>query len=178
MCTFSSFVDFSFIFWRVSCEGGFSLFLNFNLCTGCQGVKMYFWVLWSVWIYSCRTGKDGGFIRRDRSFHLPSINLAKARDAWLIPLVKSSCLCGCPQGNRLGTISSSNLQGFLRLLSFGKVWKENNDPLVCSTAHPMAAHSRGIFFVEWLMVKTRLIRLSVYLWRQRPTSRISRVLRD
>ena len=27
------------------------------------------------------------------------------------PLVKDSCLCGCPQGNRLGTISSSNLQG-------------------------------------------------------------------
>ena len=27
----------------------------------------------------CRIGKDGGFIRRDRSFHLPRINLAKAR---------------------------------------------------------------------------------------------------
>ena len=26
----------------------------------------------------CRIGKDGGFIRRDRSFHLPWINLAKA----------------------------------------------------------------------------------------------------
>ena len=26
----------------------------------------------------CRIGKDGGFIRRDRSFHLPRINLAKA----------------------------------------------------------------------------------------------------
>ena len=26
----------------------------------------------------CRTGKDGGFIRRDLSFHLPRINLAKA----------------------------------------------------------------------------------------------------
>ena len=25
----------------------------------------------------CRIGKDGGFIRRDRSFHLPMINLAK-----------------------------------------------------------------------------------------------------
>ena len=23
----------------------------------------------------------------------------------------NSCLCGCPQGNRLGTVSSSNLQG-------------------------------------------------------------------
>ena len=27
-------------------------FFNFNLCTGCQGVKMYFWVLWLVWMYS------------------------------------------------------------------------------------------------------------------------------
>ena len=54
-------------------------FFNFNLCTGCQGVKMYFWVLWSVWIYiPCRIGKDGGFIWRDRSFQLPRINLAKA----------------------------------------------------------------------------------------------------
>ena len=26
----------------------------------------------------CRIGKDGGFIQRDRSFHLPRINLAKA----------------------------------------------------------------------------------------------------
>ena len=26
----------------------------------------------------CRIGKDGGFIRRDRSFHLPRINLPKA----------------------------------------------------------------------------------------------------
>ena len=31
---------------------GFFSFLNFILCTGCQGVKMYFRVLWSVWIYS------------------------------------------------------------------------------------------------------------------------------
>ena len=52
VCTFASFVDFPFFFWRVSCEGGFFTFLNFNLCTGCQGVKMYLWVLWSVWIYS------------------------------------------------------------------------------------------------------------------------------
>ena len=178
MCTFSSFVDFSFIFWRVSCEGGFSLFLILTFALGAKVSKCISESFGRSGYIPCRTDKDGGFIRRDRSFHLPSINLAKARDAWLIPLVKSSCLCGCPQGNRLGTISSSNLLGFLRLLSFGKVWKENNDPLVCSTAHPMAAHSRGIFVVEWLMVKTRLIRLSVYLWRQRPTSRISRVLRD
>ena len=52
VCSFASFVDFPFFFWRVSCEKGFSPFLNFNLCTGCQGVKMYFCVLWSVWIYS------------------------------------------------------------------------------------------------------------------------------
>ena len=80
-------------------------------------------------------------------------------------LFYSSCLVKGPRksfGNWLGPISSSNLQGwsFLRLLSFGKVWKENNDPLVCSSAHPTAAHSRGIFVVEWLMVKTRLIRHS------------------
>ena len=52
VCTFSSFVDFPFIFWRVSCEGGFFPPFFLNLCTGCQGVKMYFRVLWSVWIYS------------------------------------------------------------------------------------------------------------------------------
>ena len=38
MCTFAPFVDFLFYFWRVSCEGGFSPFLNFNLCIGCQNV--------------------------------------------------------------------------------------------------------------------------------------------
>ena len=37
---------------------------------------------------------------------------------------------------------------------------ENNDPLVCSSAHPTAAHSRGIFVVDRLMVKTRFIRHS------------------
>ena len=26
----------------------------------------------------CRIGKNGGFVRRDRSFHLPRIDLAKA----------------------------------------------------------------------------------------------------
>ena len=74
------------------------------------------------------------------------------------PLVNKSHLCGCPQGNRLGTISSSNLQGWslLQLLSFGKVWKENNNPLVCSSAHPTAAHLHGIFVVDRLMVKTCL----------------------
>ena len=34
----------------ISFSGGF--LLNFNLCAGCQSVKIYFWVLWSVWIYS------------------------------------------------------------------------------------------------------------------------------
>ena len=58
--------------------------------------------------------------------------------------------------------SRSNFQrwSFLRLLAFGKVWKENNDPLVCICAHPTAAHSRGIFVVDRLMVKMRLIRHS------------------
>ena len=39
-----------------------------------------------------------------------------------MPLVKSSCLCWCPHGNRPGKISSSNLRGwsFLRLLSLGR----------------------------------------------------------
>ena len=45
MCTFASFVDFPFFFWRVSCYFLLfffkSPFFNFNLCTGCQGVKMY-----------------------------------------------------------------------------------------------------------------------------------------
>ena len=43
MWTFSSFVDFPFVFWRVSFDGGFPFFLNFfflnfilNLCIGCQ----------------------------------------------------------------------------------------------------------------------------------------------
>ena len=56
VCTFSSFDDFPFIVWRVSGDGGFFPFLFLKLTlggnTGCQGVKMYFWVLWSVWIYS------------------------------------------------------------------------------------------------------------------------------
>ena len=58
--------------------------------------------------------------------------------------------------------SRSNFQrwSFLRLLAFGKVWKENNNPLICSSAHPTAAHSRGIFVVDRLMVKMRLIRHS------------------
>ena len=41
MCTFSSFVNFPFIFWRVSCEGGFFplfLFLSLHWVPGCQNV--------------------------------------------------------------------------------------------------------------------------------------------
>ena len=38
VCTFASFVDFPFFFWRVSCEKSLSPFLNFNLCSGCQNV--------------------------------------------------------------------------------------------------------------------------------------------
>ena len=163
VCSFASFVDFPFFCWRVSCEKKKFPFYNFNLCTGCQGVKTYFRVLWSVWIYSLLNWQG-------RRFHpkRPFLPFSKdqpsesrvMRDRY--PLVKKSCLCGCPQGNWLGTISSSNLQGwsFLRLLAFGKVWKENNNPLVCSSAHPTAARSRGIFVVDRLMVKTRLIRHS------------------
>ena len=57
-------------------------------------------------------------------------------------------------------------------------WKENNDLLVCSSVHPMAAHLLGIFVVDWLMVKTCLIRHSAHLWHQRPMSRISHVFWD
>ena len=39
MCTFASFVDFPFFFWRVSCEGGFSSSLTLIFALG---TKMYF----------------------------------------------------------------------------------------------------------------------------------------
>ena len=80
LCTFASFVDFPFFFWRVSCEGGFAPFLilifaldaNVSKCIsesfGRSGYTDSF----------SRIGKDGVFIRRDCSFHLPRINVAKA----------------------------------------------------------------------------------------------------
>ena len=78
-------VHFPLLLISLSFSGGFLLtevfpFLIFlNLCTGCQGVKIYFSESFGRSGYiPCRTGKDGGFIRRDRSFHLPRISLAKA----------------------------------------------------------------------------------------------------
>ena len=78
MCTFSSFVDFPFIFWRVSCEGGFPPFLILIFALGAKVSKCISESFGQSGYIPCRTGKDGGFIRRDRSFHLPRINLAKA----------------------------------------------------------------------------------------------------
>ena len=80
MCIFASFVDFPFFFRRVSSEGGlfpfliliFALDANVSKCIsesfGRSGYTDSF----------SRIGKDGVFIRRDCSFHLPRINLAKA----------------------------------------------------------------------------------------------------
>ena len=112
VCSFASFVDFLFFFWKVSCEKGFSPFLILIFALGAKCQNVFLSPLVGRGYIPCRIGKDGGFIRRDRSFHLtkdqPSERWAM-RDRY--PLVKISCLCGCPQGNRFGTISSSNLQG-------------------------------------------------------------------
>ena len=78
MCTFASFVDFAFCFWRVSCEKGFSPFLILIFALGAKVSKCISESFGRSGYILCRIGKDGGFIRRDRSFHLPRINLAKA----------------------------------------------------------------------------------------------------
>ena len=73
-----SLVDFPFFFWRVSCEGDFSPFLVLNFALGAKVSKCISESFgWSGYI-PCRIGKDGGFIRRERSFYLLRINLAKA----------------------------------------------------------------------------------------------------
>ena len=73
---FASFVDFPFSFWRVSSEGGFSpLFSSLHWVPVCQSVFRIPLVGLDI---PCTIGKDGGFIRRDRSFHLPRIDLARA----------------------------------------------------------------------------------------------------
>ena len=72
----ASFVDFPVFFWRVSCEGGFSLlFSSVHLVPVCQNVFLIPLVGLDI---PCTIGKDGSFIRRDRSFHLPRIDLARA----------------------------------------------------------------------------------------------------
>ena len=78
MCTFSSFVDFPFIFWRVSCDGGFPIFFIIIFALGAKVSKCISESFGRSGYIPCRIGKDGGFIRRDRSFHLPRINLANA----------------------------------------------------------------------------------------------------
>ena len=77
MCTFASFVDFPFIFWRVSCEEGFSLFKILIFALGAKVSKCISESFGRSGYIPCRIGKDGGFIRRDRSFRRPRINLAK-----------------------------------------------------------------------------------------------------
>ena len=72
---FASSVDFPFFFWRVSSEGGFSPLFSFLhwVSAVCQNVFLIPLVGLDI---PCTIGKDGGFIRRDRSFHLPRIDLA------------------------------------------------------------------------------------------------------
>ena len=77
MCTFASFVDFPFFFWRVSCEG-FCPFLILIFALGANVSKYISESFGRSGYIPCRIGKDGGFIRRDRSFRLPRINLARA----------------------------------------------------------------------------------------------------
>ena len=77
MCTFASFVDFPFFFWRVSCEG-LSPFLILIFALGANVSKYISESFGRSGYIPCRIGKDGGFIRRDRSFRLPRINLARA----------------------------------------------------------------------------------------------------
>ena len=73
---FASSVDFPFFFWRVSSEGGFSpLFSFLHWVPVCQNVLLIPLVGPDI---PCTIGKDGGFIRRDSSFHLPKIDLARA----------------------------------------------------------------------------------------------------
>ena len=78
VCSFASFVDFPFFFWRVSCEKGFSPFLILIFALGAKVSKCISESFGRSGSIPCWIGKDRGFIRRDRSFHLPRINLAKA----------------------------------------------------------------------------------------------------
>ena len=100
MCRFACFVDIPFFFWRVSYDFfsfSFFPFFYFNLCTVAKVSKCISAESFGRSGYiPCRIGKDGGFIRRDRSFHLPRIILAKAGRCvtdHIYPLVKNLCLC-------------------------------------------------------------------------------------
>ena len=105
------FFYFPFFFWRFSCEGGFSPFLILIFALGAKVSKFISESFGRSGYIPCRIGKDGGFIRRDRSFHLPRINLAKDVRCVTDTLSKKFFSVWCPQGNRLGQISCSNLQG-------------------------------------------------------------------
>ena len=73
---FASFADFPFFFWRVSSDDGYSpSFSSLHWVPVCQNVFLIPLVGLDI---PCAVGKDGGFIRRDRSFHLPRIDLARA----------------------------------------------------------------------------------------------------
>ena len=77
MCSFASFVDFPFFFWRVSCEKGVSPFLILIFALGAKVSKFISESFGRSGYIPCKIGKDGGFIRKDLSLHLPRINLAK-----------------------------------------------------------------------------------------------------
>ena len=66
------------LFLEVSCEKGFSPFLILIIALGAKVSKCISESFGRSGYIPCRIGKDGGFIRRDRSFHLPRINPAKA----------------------------------------------------------------------------------------------------
>ena len=66
LCTFASFVDFPFFFWRVSCEKVFSPFLILIFALGAKVSKCISESFGRSGYIPCRIGKDGGFIRRDR----------------------------------------------------------------------------------------------------------------
>ena len=65
----------------LSFSGGFLVkevfLLCFHFCTGCQCQNVFLIPLVGLDI-PCTVGKDRGFTRRDRSFHLPRIDLARA----------------------------------------------------------------------------------------------------
>ena len=67
VCTFASFVDFPFFSWRVSREKGFSPFLILIFALGVKVSKCISESFGRSGYIRCRIGKDGGFIRRDRS---------------------------------------------------------------------------------------------------------------
>ena len=76
MCTFA---DFPFIFWRVSCEGVFFPFLILIFALGAKVSNVFLSPLVGLDIFLVELARtEVSLIRRDRSFHLPWINLAKA----------------------------------------------------------------------------------------------------